>query len=178
MTFKKAYLLMKEEGAKIKLPEWDGYWAWENESIKIHCKDGRVLDIRETEDISYTFGFIIRDDWERADETNDKLLQGEVVETFGFGEALRRLETEYPGTIKIARKNWNGKDQFIYYMRGSQLSNGLKYGYGECEGEPRFIDVIILKTTNNILITGWTPTTTDMAARDYYVVKEKKSKED
>lgn len=178
MQFKKAYALMKDKGIPIKLPEWEGYWAWEEDSIKMHCKDGVVIDIRESKDISYTFGFIIRDDWMIADdETNSKLLQEEVVNTFSLGEAIIIMEEAKPGKVLIARKGWNGKDQYLYYMGGAELSTGLKYGFGEYEGEPRFIDVIVLKTTNNILITGWTPTTTDLLARDYYIVT-KTSKED
>lgn len=35
MTFDKAYEKMKQ-GYKIKLPIWDGYWKWENNSIKMN----------------------------------------------------------------------------------------------------------------------------------------------
>jgi hypothetical protein len=40
----------------MKLPSWGGYWSWDNEeeTAIIHCKDGRTLDIRETEHIEYT----------------------------------------------------------------------------------------------------------------------------
>ena len=47
MEFKKAYEALKQ-GALIKCPEWRGYWKWEDNSIKMHCKDGKTLDIRET----------------------------------------------------------------------------------------------------------------------------------
>lgn len=47
MNFQKAYEALKQ-GAMIKCPEWAGYWKWEDNSIKMHCKDGRILDIRET----------------------------------------------------------------------------------------------------------------------------------
>jgi hypothetical protein len=97
--------------------------------------------------------------------------QSEMTDTFGIGEAIKYLEEAEPGKICIARKGWNGKDQFLYYMRGTELSSGLKYGYGEYENEPRFEDVLVLKTTNNILAVGWTPSQTDLLARDYYVVK-------
>ena len=29
----------------------------------IHCKDGTTLDIRSTNDVQYTFGFIANKDW-------------------------------------------------------------------------------------------------------------------
>mgnify|MGYP001510369210 CR=1 FL=1 len=42
MVFKEAYEALKQ-GAIVKLPEWSGYWKWEDNSIKMHCKDGKVL---------------------------------------------------------------------------------------------------------------------------------------
>ena len=62
-TFKEAYTFMKECKCRIKLPEWEGYWYWDNDTIMIHLKDGNEIDIRETKDVDYTFGFILRDDW-------------------------------------------------------------------------------------------------------------------
>lgn len=47
MFFKEAYEALKQ-GAIVKLPEWAGYWRWEDNSIKMHCKDGKVLDIVDT----------------------------------------------------------------------------------------------------------------------------------
>ena len=69
MEFKKAYEALKQ-GALIKCPEWAGYWKWEDNSIKMHCKDGRILDIRETENVDYTLNFILRDDWEIVGEAD------------------------------------------------------------------------------------------------------------
>lgn len=62
MKFNEAYVLMRQ-GKKIKLPEWQGFWAWENNTIMLHCSDSVVMDIRDTDDVSYTFGFICREDW-------------------------------------------------------------------------------------------------------------------
>lgn len=67
MEFKEAYQEMKQ-GKKIKLPEWEGYWCWQNDTIMIHCKDNLVLDIRETDDVDYTFSFICRNDWQIVEE--------------------------------------------------------------------------------------------------------------
>lgn len=69
MKFKNAYYEMKK-GKKIKLPELDGYWEWKNDTIMINYYDGRVLDIREIEDVDYTFKFICREDWEVIEESN------------------------------------------------------------------------------------------------------------
>ena len=110
MNFAEAYEALKQ-GAKIKMPEWAGFWKWENDSIKMYCKDGKILDIRETEDVDYTLKFIMRDDWELVGETDIKDLN---IQTFAFGEALRRLKSGQ----KVARKGWNGKGMFVVYQKG------------------------------------------------------------
>jgi hypothetical protein len=63
MDFKKAYKLLKQ-GEHVKRKEWGGYWKWENNTIMIHCKDGKVLDIRDTEDVDFTMSNILANDWE------------------------------------------------------------------------------------------------------------------
>lgn len=63
MKFQAAYSYIKR-GHDIKLPEWGGFWRWENDTIMIHTRHGEVLDIRETKDVDYTIGFLFRDDWE------------------------------------------------------------------------------------------------------------------
>lgn len=50
-------------GKKIKLPLWQGYWAWENNTIMMHCRDGSVTDIRETDNPAYTFTNIASREW-------------------------------------------------------------------------------------------------------------------
>ena len=74
MVFKEAYEALKQ-GAMVKCPEWAGYWKWEDDSIKMYCKDGRVLDIRESENVDYTLNFIMRDDWEIVGESNVFIIQ-------------------------------------------------------------------------------------------------------
>lgn len=100
MKFRDAYLEMKK-GKKIKLPEWGGYWEWKNDTIMLNCHDGRVLDIRETENVDYTFNFICREDWEIMEEDNkDCFLSNngrlvynkEVVDR--YKKEIARLESE------------------------------------------------------------------------------------
>lgn len=66
MLWQEAYKLLLM-GKKIKLPEWKGYWAWEEETIMIHLASGDVMDIRDTPDTEFTFKFIARDDWEEVE---------------------------------------------------------------------------------------------------------------
>jgi len=67
MKFQAAYSYMKH-GHKVKLPEWGGYWAWEQNTIMIYTRNGKVLDIRNTLDVDYTISFTFRDDWELCDD--------------------------------------------------------------------------------------------------------------
>ena len=117
MEFKEIFKEMKEHGAKVKLPSWGGYWYWdaEKETIMLHTKDGKELDIRETDVVEYTTMKICSDEWIIADETNCPQLGGEA--TFSFGEAIKYMKRG----MKVKRKGWNGKDQHI------ELAIGISY---------------------------------------------------
>lgn len=79
MKFEEALKAMKC-GSKVKLPSWGGYWCWnpEKEAIIMHTKDGRELDIRETQNVEYTLQNILSDEWTLADKTNCPQLGGEA----------------------------------------------------------------------------------------------------
>lgn len=62
MEFRKAWFELLN-GKHIKLPSWSGYWAWEDCTIKMHCKDGKVIDIRNTDNVAYTFTNVASKDW-------------------------------------------------------------------------------------------------------------------
>ena len=158
MKFSEAYEALKQ-GAKIKMPEWAGFWAMEDGNIKMHCKDGRVLDIRETEDIDYTLGFIMREDWILAD---DVAVENLNIRTFTFGEAIRKLKAGQ----KVARKGWNGKGIYIEMQKPDDHSKmTLPYIYIVTNG---------LVTDNPDAPKGvvpWLASQTDMLATDWRVVE-------
>ena len=54
MDFRHAYFEMLS-GRAVRLPDWSGYWAWENGTIMMHSKDSSALDIRHTQNPGYTF---------------------------------------------------------------------------------------------------------------------------
>lgn len=116
MNFKEAFKLMKQ-GYPVKLPSWGGYWYWDatKETIVMHTKDGRELDIRETKRVEYTTLNILSDEWVLASTKNCPAMGGEA--TFSFGEAIKYLKRGH----KVARKGWNGKKQYI------QLASGISY---------------------------------------------------
>lgn len=62
MSFREAWFQLLG-GKKIKRPSWSGYWAWENGTIMMHCRSGRAIDIRETDNVSYTFDNVASCDW-------------------------------------------------------------------------------------------------------------------
>ena len=108
MKFERAFKLM-QSGAKIKLPSWGGYWYWDDEkkTVIMHTKEGKEMDIRETERVIYTLSNILDDQWQIADEENCPVLGG--VATFGFDKAIGCLKRGF----KVKRRGWNGKDQYI-----------------------------------------------------------------
>lgn len=62
LDFRHAYYEMLA-GKKIKRNHWGGYWAFEHGTIMIHTFDDKVMDIRETENVPYTFESIVAKDW-------------------------------------------------------------------------------------------------------------------
>lgn len=160
MKFIDALELLKQ-GKKIKLPSWSGYWVREDNTVKMYCKDGNVLDIRETEDVFYTLSNIASENWKVAEDEEIHL----DVHTFTFEEAIRRLKTGQ----KVARKGWNGKKQYI------QLATGISYKTGDdeivnCEHDAIGNKAIAFVGTSGVQM-GWLASQADMLAEDWIVVE-------
>lgn len=160
MRFEEALKIMKD-GNKVKLPSWGGFWKWdsEKESIIMHTKDGEELDIRETQVVEYTLGNILSDEWIVADENNCPELGGEA--TFSFGEAIKYLKRG----MKVARKGWNGKKQYI------QLASGISYKTADnqivnCEHDAIGNKAVAFVGTSGVQI-GWLASQADMLAEDW-----------
>ena len=160
MKFIDAIELLKQ-GKKIKLPSWSGYWVKEDDTVKMYCKDGRVLDIRETEDVFYTLSNIASEDWKLAEDEEIHL----DVHTFTFGEAIRRLKVGQ----KVSRNGWNGKGQYI------QLATGISYKSADgdvvnCEHDAIGNKAIAFVGTSGVQM-GWLASQADMLAEDWIVVE-------
>lgn len=160
MKFSEALKQMKE-GAKVKLPSWGGYWFWdaEKETVIMHTKDGRDLDIRETERVEYTMLNILSDEWQIADGINCPQLGGEA--TFSFGEAIKYMKRG----MRVARKGWNGKKQYI------QLATGISYKTADeeivnCEHDAIGNKAIAFVGTSGVQM-GWLASQADMLAEDW-----------
>ena len=87
------------------------------------------------------------------------------METFDFGEAIRRLKAGQ----KVARNGWNGKCQYI------QLATGISYksASGEivnCEHDAIGNKAIAFVGTSGVQM-GWLASQADMLAEDWIVAE-------
>ena len=165
MKFEEALKAMKS-GSKVKLPSWGGYWYWspEKETIIMHTKDGQEMDIRETQSVVYTLQNILSDEWIVANGQNCPQLGGEA--TFSFGEAIKYLKRG----MKVARKGWNGKKQYI------QLATGISYKTADdrivnCEHDAIGNKAIAFVGTSGVQM-GWLASQADMLAEDLVFAEE------
>lgn len=165
MKFEEALNAMKS-GSKVKLPSWGGYWYWspEKETIIMHTKDGQEMDIRETQRVEYTIQNILSDEWIVANGQNCPQLGGEA--TFSFGEAIKYLKRG----MKVARKGWNGKKQYI------QLATGISYKTTDeeivnCEHDAIGNKAIAFVGTSGVQM-GWLASQADMLAEDWIFAEE------
>lgn len=164
MNFGQALELMKQ-GHKVKLPHWAGYWCLENGNIMMYCKDSTVLDLRETKDTLFTFNNVVSEEWEIADKENCKLLNGELVHTFTFSEAIRELKQGR----KVRRKGWNGKEQHI------ELATNVSYvnSAGEVKNvnhEQMGNKAIAFVGTSGVQL-GWLASQADILSEDWEVIE-------
>ena len=170
MVFADAIKLMKE-GHKVMLPSWGGYWYWdaEKETVMIQCrpqdgKAGKLLDIRETDRVEYTLSNVISDEWIVATEENCQALGGEA--TFSFGKAIKYMKCG----LKVARKGWNGKKQYI------QLATGISYKTAQgdvvnCEHDAIGNKAIAFVGTSGVQM-GWLASQADMLAEDWVFAEQ------
>lgn len=172
MQFREAFKLMKQ-GTKVKLPGWGDFWYWdtEKETIMMQCRpqdsdtQGDLLDIRETQRVEYTTMNMQSDEWIIADEVNCPQLDGEA--TFSFGEAVKYLKRGF----KVARKGWNGKNQYI------QLATGISYKAADgevvnCEHDAIGNMAVAFVGTSGVQM-GWLASQADMLAEDWVFAEPK-----
>lgn len=164
MNFVEALKAMKN-GAKVKLPSWGGYWYWDEEkqTIMMHTKDGKELDIRETQRVEYTLSNVSSDEWGISDENNCPVLGGEA--TFSFSDAIRYLKRG----LKVKRKGWNGKNQYIELAKNISYVNPSEEVVN-AEHETIGNHAIAFVGTSGVQI-GWLASQADMLAEDWVFVE-------
>ncbi|MDU4939610.1 MAG: DUF2829 domain-containing protein [Clostridium sp.] len=130
----------------------------------MHCKDNVVLDIRATQLVEYTLSNMCSDEWVIANRDNTPVLGGEA--TFNFGEAIKYLKRGF----KVARKGWNGKNQYI------ELATNISYKNGNekiinTEHETIGNKAIAFVGTSGVQI-GWLASQADMLSEDWMFADE------
>lgn len=83
--------------------------------------------------------------------------------TLNFGQAI---EAAKQGK-QVARKGWNGKDQFVFLVQGADLVKSIKGKHLGC----LVVDALAIKTTSNQVQIGWLASQADMLASDWEVVE-------
>lgn len=92
---------------------------------------------------------------------------GELVH-FDFGEALRLLKQGK----KVARKGWNGKGQFVYYVPADRYVAKTEAAKSvmDKDGKVSYRAYLALKTAQGDIAT-WVPSISDCLAEDWEVVE-------
>jgi len=95
-----------------------------------------------------------------------------------FSEALEQLKQGK----KLKRKNWNGKNQFVFLVKGETINQII--GINFCDDEidknlfkaifegSKLTDLLAIKTTSNQIQLGWLASQTDMLSDDWEVVND------
>ena len=85
-----------------------------------------------------------------------------------FSEILDELEN---GCI-AAREGWNGKNMYIFLVKGDAVKQAIYERYGDPENDCPILDVcnaIYMKTADDKLVT-WVASQTDMLANDWSIL--------
>lgn len=161
MDFKNALEAMKH-GEAVKLPSWGGFWRWDAEkrTIIMHTKEGKEMDIRETQIVEYTLLNVLSDEWVIAGLENCPALGG--IARFSFSDAIKYVKRG----MKVRRAGWNGRNQHI------ELAIDIRY-YSATDAQPRNAyhedigsKAIVFCGTRGEQI-GWLASQSDMLAEDW-----------
>ena len=122
---------------------------WKDYQIGVAIHDQDDFDI----------GYVYSDEWILADGENCPELGGEAL--FSFGEAIKYLKHG----MKVARKGWNGKGQYI------QLATGISYkteggDIVNCEHDTIGNMAIAFCGTSGVQM-GWLASQADMLSEDW-----------
>lgn len=161
MKFKEALFYLKL-GYQMKLPSWGGYWEWQNDTIMMHTKDGEALDIRETQRVEYTLENIMCDEWDFADYENTPTLGG--VAYMSFGDAIKLVKRG----LKVARKGWNGKNQYIELATNISYKNTADEVVNVDHSDMGNKAIAFVGTSGVQL--GWLASQADMLSDDWMIV--------
>lgn len=144
-----------QQGEKIKLPEWTGYWfsstpAGEVPIIKVLTKSGDILDT------PWIDKYIMRDDWEIAD---GKLGFDFAILALENGKSVRRRGWATPSWLTQQMTDARSKMSRPYMYMSIPSGSTIQFPPTESVDGERAIDMV-----------PWTPSQTDMFAKDWVLV--------
>ena len=93
--------------------------------------------------------------------------------SLNFGDALTALKLGK----KVARSGWNGKDQYVVAQQGQEIESTYvwnPHNKAHAEKLGGWIEVApycTLKTAQDTLAMGWTPSTGDLFANDWLILE-------
>mgnify|MGYP000488102760 CR=1 FL=1 len=83
-----------------------------------------------------------------------------------FGKVLEFLKEGY----KLSRSGWNGKGMYIYLVPANSYPAQTEVAKVEFGALVPYNQYIAFKSVDNIIESGWRPTTLDMFATDWNVI--------
>jgi hypothetical protein len=84
----------------------------------------------------------------------------------GIGQAIEAAK----GGRRIARKGWNGKDMYVYYVPAASYPPTTQSAKDEFGGAPvPYREYLAMKTSADDIAT-WAPSCSDTLADDWYIV--------
>lgn len=91
-----------------------------------------------------------------------------MVETFDFGEALKRLKKGK----KVSRIGWNGKGQFVYYVSADRYDAKMDVAksFADKDGKVNYNAYLAIKTVQGTVV-PWLASQTDLLEEDWHEVK-------
>ena len=143
---------------KIKLAKWkNAYWYMDEEGCIInHFEEGK--EVPAVALFPNDLIWVMRDDWEVVQEPKEE-------KTYPFGYAISELKNGK----KVARKGWNGKNQYIELASCISYKNAAG-GIVNVEHKDIGNKAIAFVGTSGVQM-GWLASQADMLADDWYVVE-------
>ncbi|MBS9780964.1 MAG: DUF2829 domain-containing protein [Gammaproteobacteria bacterium] len=91
-----------------------------------------------------------------------------MKENLNFGQAIEALKQGQT----VARKGWNGKGMFLFFVSGSVVEQSINEAYGDKGKTPNtpIIDAIYMKTADDKAV-PWLASQTDMLSEDWEIVE-------
>ena len=110
---------MFKKGIKIKAQGFQGYWTYnkEKDDIEMHCKDGSIVYLRETNNMWFTISNILYKHWEEATVENCPVLAKEERERIEKIEALSIIYEFLEGKAIMDIKN-----EIVYQMKDNKVN--------------------------------------------------------